>query len=99
MTTPPARDRGRAKADILQQLELSATSTPDCPPPDLGAMDGSPWGPDGLKVLDAARQLCGVRVVSLEANPLDDVSWRSIAQAMAAAMRDYIDWRDRGLAR
>ena len=62
-------------------------------------LDGGPWRPDGIKALDAARQLCGVRVVSLEANPLDDVSWRSIAQAMAAAMRDYINWRDRGLAR
>jgi hypothetical protein len=75
MTTPLARDRGRAKTDILQQPEVSATSAPDCPLPDLGAIERE-FGPDELAVIATARNRdCPVRGGSWLVTPEADREW------------------------
>jgi hypothetical protein len=75
MTTPLARDRGRAKTDILQQPEVSATSAPDCPPPDLGAIERV-LGPHELALIATAhRRGCPVRGDSGLVTPEADREW------------------------
>jgi hypothetical protein len=75
MTTPLARDRGRAKTDILQQPEVSATSAPDCPLPDLGAIERV-LGPHELALIATAhRRGCPVRGDSGLVAPEADREW------------------------
>jgi hypothetical protein len=94
MTTPPARDRGRAETDISQQPAVSATSAPDCPLQDLGAIERV-LGPDELAVIATEyNRGCPVRG-SGPVTPEADREWLANLPAGAVKQTNGVDKEER----